>query len=207
VSAVQADDAMGGRFVMVDLGPWLNLKSAGYPDQRDHINVTGMGSGFAAEHFPPAGGVYRCGGVPFRVPDFRHGANDNLLLQGETIPLPPGPCRCLHFWGFAETSLAGARLMLVFAGGERRDAWLGLSSLGAQSPESASERPGPASPVIRTPVADYARQIMTWVQSVPVPGDGVLDAIEFEDMPVLHIFALTLERPAARREVSAHDRG
>jgi len=208
VRAVQADDAAaGGRFVMVDLGPWQNLKSAGFPHQRDRINVTGMGSGFAAEHLPPAGAVYWCGEVCFRVPDFRHGANDNMVLQGQAIPLPPGPCRHLHFWGFAEGSLSRARLTLVFARGERRGEWLGLSSLGAQSPELPGERPGPSSPVIRTPVADFARPIMTWVQRVPVPGDGLLDAIEFEDMPVIHIFALTLERPAAPREVSAHDRG
>ena len=182
------------RFVVVKLTPWLNNKCAGFPDGRDHINVTGLGGGFAAEHLPPPGGLYTCDGVPFLTPDFRGAANDNLALEGETIATPRGPCRRLHFWGFADLGPMGARITLVFSGGGRRGLGLEFSSWKAEAPERG-ERPGPWSPVTRTADRDVPQPLKTWVQSVPVDDDGDLVAIEVEDMSLLHVLALTLERP------------
>lgn len=181
--------------MMVDLGPWLNNKCAGLPEQRASIDTSGLGSGFAAENLPPPGGVYWHAGVPFRVPDF-HGQADNLLLEGATVAVPRGPCQALHFWGFADWGLVEARLALVFAGGARRVAGLQFSSWTAAGPSCRGERLGPQSRVVRTRSRDVSLVVNSYVQTVAVAGEDDLVAIEFDDAPVVHILALTLGRPA-----------
>jgi len=189
---VSEEDA---RFVTVDLGPWFNNKCAGFPEQRAIIDTTGLGNGFAAEELPPPGGVYWHEGVPFRVPDFRAAA-DNLLLEGASVAVPRGPCRALHFWGFADTSLIEARLVLVFAGGARRGAGLEFSSWTAVGPSCRGERLGARSCTVRTRGRDVSLVINSYVQTVAVEAEDDLVAIEFDDAPVVHILALTLGRPA-----------
>ncbi|MCL6450202.1 MAG: hypothetical protein K6T75_02785 [Acetobacteraceae bacterium] len=181
------------RFTMVDLSPHFNNKGLTLPENREEGDLRGLGDSLPAEDLPPAGVFENCG-VPFLMPDARW-PRDNLELEGQELPLPRGRWARAHFLGTSDLASFEAEVAVVYAGGPPEPKRLGFSAFNSVAAPVYGERPGPTARRLRTRYKDTPMDLRLWHQTLELDASRELLALRFEDLPVLHVFAITLEGP------------
>ncbi|MCL6450198.1 MAG: hypothetical protein K6T75_02765 [Acetobacteraceae bacterium] len=180
-----------GRFTLVDLTPYFNNKGLSLPQNRTQANLGGMGSSIPAEELPPPGEFVNCG-VPFLMPDALW-PRDNMALEGQELPLPRGRWDRAHFLGLSDLSSFKGEVAVVYQGGPEELSSLGFSAFNSVAVPLCGEKPGPTARRLRTHLRDTPMELRLWHQTLELDPRRELLALRFEDIPVLHVFALTLE--------------
>jgi hypothetical protein len=156
---------------------------------------------FPSEELPESGSVVNVGGIPFRFPDKRDGARNNLRCARQLLPVPPGRYDWIYLLGAAERR-SEDWLYLHYADGAVDPEWLRVSDFWPETPAHFGE---PAA--FRCTSLHYPHHVQRamgptiWRQRVPVPRERDLAAIRLPDNPAIHLFAMTLMAPAG--EVAA----
>ena len=130
--------------------------------------------------------------VPFLFPDKRAPAN-NVACGRQTIIVPPGRYRSVHFLGSAENGSFESDVRLAYADGTTQDKpwrmsdWCGPSHPDEQTVVRAGFRHGWAGEIERDKPC-YIR----W-QSISADPARALQEVRLPDHPHMHVFAITLE--------------
>ena len=186
-------------YEILDLVPYFNNDGISSDKDRTDGDFTGAGNTYPEEDLPPSNSIFTCDGVMFQFPDKRDGANNNISLEGQHIPVPESLYDKLFLLGASDDNSLEDTLRFSFADGTLEEALLGLSSWRLCHNLKYGERvaikcrgfhfPSQHVDTDNIPV-DYG----IWMQKVPVPTHQPLIATELPDNPGMHIFALTLRR-------------
>jgi hypothetical protein len=150
------------------------------------------GNTFPAEELPAGGSLVEVGGIPFRFPDKRDGALNNLRCARQRIDVPPGRYDWIYLLAAAERRTEDP-VLLHYGGGAVDPEWLRVSDFWPQTPPRFGE---PAA--FRCTCMHYPRHVQEgmgptiWRQRVPVTREQELVALRLPDNPAIHLFAATL---------------
>ena len=191
------------RLAVLDLGPYFNNDGVSTDDDRTDGDFTGAGVTYPAEDLPPSNALVQYDGVSFRFPDKRDGLDNNVSLEGQTLPIEPGLYSELHVLGAAEDSLED---VIRFATEDHvlREAPFALSAWhrgwGLQYGESLSIAcSGYHHSTGHVCTAHLGVCYGIWMQTVQIPAGSRLVSIQLPDNPGMHLFAMTLARGPAGR--------
>ncbi|MCL6450196.1 MAG: hypothetical protein K6T75_02755 [Acetobacteraceae bacterium] len=181
-----------GRFVMLVLDEEMNSKAMTRPEARDEGDFA-VGHTLPAEHMPPPDSPLWVEGVPFHMPD-PSWPKDNLILEGQRLALPPGRRVRAHFIGASDINPCRARVELLYRPGPPAVARLGFSYFGGRTAHYGN-RPAFNIPLLRTRTRDLKADLSLWYQGLDLDPTRELCGMGLDDVPMLHVFALTLENP------------
>lgn len=182
--------------VMPDLAPHCNNQGLGSLDPRGTAELSAghRGSGgFLVRDALLSGGTLKTVGTVFRLPPSQ-AEKDNVLCQGQIIPVEPGRYRLLDLLGCADFGSHAEELQLLFEGGLRKTVPLELTdwSLGAPFFGESVAWEGACARRIEGAVRPFGFTAKLYAVTIAWEPAGVLTALELPFCPNLHIFALTL---------------
>lgn len=150
------------------------------------------GNTFPAEDLPEPLTVVEVDGVPFRWPDTRDGACNNVRCAGQLVQTPEVSCTRLALLGAAERRTEDP-VYLHHVHGAVEVEWLRLSDFWPETPSRFGEMAAFECNSMHYPrhVQRNMRPVI-WLQSVPVPRPAPLRAVRLPDNPAMHVFAMTL---------------
>ena len=187
-------------YVVLDLRPYFNNDGISSDANRADGDFTGNGKTYPAEDLPPSNAPVEFDGIVFHFPDKSDGLDNNILLEGQVIPIPKDIYDTLYVLGASiEKDDLEDTLYFVCADDSREEAFLGLSGwyachclkYGEQIAIKCSGYHVASQHVYMDRVeVDYGM----WIQTIPIRSRYPLSAIELPDNPGMHIFAMTLRR-------------
>ena len=189
------------RLATLGLEPYFNNDGISTDDDRTDGDFTGAGVTYPAEDLPPSNALVDYGGVVFRFPDKRDGLDNNISLEGQTVPVGPDFYSALHVLGSAEDSLEDVVGFVTESRGSPESP-LALSAWHRGRGLQYGER-------LAIPCSGYhhpSGHVRTshlgvcygiWMQTVQIRASFRLVALQLPDNPGMHLFAMTLTRDPA----------
>src|SRR6266536_897449 len=149
------------------------------------------GNTLPAEELPAGGSLVEVGGVPFRFPDTRDGALNNLRCARQLIEVPSGRYDWVYVLAAAERR-SEDQVLLHYSGGAVEPEWLRVSDFWPETPAHFGELAAFRCTRLHYPRHGQERMGPTvWRQRVPVTREQELTALRLPDNPAIHLFAMT----------------
>jgi hypothetical protein len=187
--------ASGDRFVILDLEPHFNNDGVSWARNLVDGGFNVWGISYPAEALPAAGSVV-VWDVPFVFPSKDDGRPNNMAMEGQRLPVPPGRYRWLNLLGASENRCEDL-ITLVHAGGPEK-VFLGLADWWTGGTPYFGERVAFRSETAHYPSHVQERMPLTlWFQRLRLDESRALKAIAWPDNPAMHVFSLTLTRAVA----------
>jgi hypothetical protein len=184
-----------GETVPVDLSAQFDNDGISTHENMTDGDFDGSGYTYPAEELPPAGPLAHQG-LNFVFPGYADGAKNNVTAQGQTIAVPPGRYAKVRLLGAASFGDVATKLIATYTDGSTAEVPFTVANWTGQAPTGGTEvfrcthrhgRSGPSTSkvaVFAVPaVLDPTREL----RSLTLPT---------HTRPQLHLFALSMERPA-----------
>src|SRR5581483_6480264 len=163
-------------------------------------NIDGSGSSYSYEALQAAGvspgGTLTAGGSTFTWPDVQPGAADNVVAQGQTIPLAfPPTATTLAFLGTAVDGSSSGTATITYTDHTTQTFTLGFPDWGNPS-LSAGESIAIITTYRNTPSGqDTGQSWYVYATSVSLTAGKTLQSLTLPTDGQLHLFALTIADP------------
>ena len=185
-------------FEIIDLSSYFNNDGISYDANRSDGDFNGQGFTFPAEELPESNAILTVHGITFLFPDKSDGANNNLILEGQSIPVPVNTYSGIYILGVSECGNLEEEVILQFAGGDCENVALGLTaSMPSGGMLCFGEKEAIRCTGYHTPEVDAHSSRGNidsgiWLQVIGVDPGKELKAIQLGDNPSMHLFAMTL---------------
>lgn len=198
--------------VIVNLAPHCNNVGIASCCDLGAYGLDGLGSILCAESLPDSGTTIVCNGTRFVFPDKSDGVLDNIVCEGQDMPLSVGHYRALHVLGMCDWRAFEEPLLLRASDGTCTEISLGLSDASHYQGLQYGEREAltcslvtPDSLIphvflfgISLPSTGYEMTQMQieagiWHQVIALEPSRPLAGLILPDNPSMHLFAVTLE--------------
>lgn len=178
-------------YVMLDLKAFLNSRGC-TPLRENHLGCLSLGgSSFPAEEFP-FGKTLTVDTVPF-VFGQTETDDDNMECTEQTVPFSPCVVKQLHVLGTSSNADLFDTVSFLYQGAIIHQGRLCLSSFMSSEP-AFTDRPVLAFSALHTHAGRYDHiKPRLWYCSLPLAQPQLVDSLQFEDNPSMHVFALTIE--------------
>jgi hypothetical protein len=180
-----------GTYVMLDLKAFLNNRGCTLLSENHLGSLSLGGSSLPTEEFP-FGKTLTVDTVPFAFAQTETG-NDNMECTEQTIPLSPCVVKQLHVLGTSSNTDLFDSVSFLYKGTIVHQGRLYLSSFTSSEP-AFTDRSVLTFSALHTRAGRYDHiKPHLWYCSLPLAQPQIVDSLQFEDNPSMHIFALTIE--------------
>jgi len=192
-------------FKVLDLSPYFNNDGISWDtDRSDGDFGYEHGMTFPAEELPESNSIVTLCGVDFLFPDKSDGAKNNMVLEGQTVPVPVGRYSEVYILGASDWGSFEEKVVLLYSDGGREEVTLGLTECFAHGRLRFGEKEAIVCTGYHFPDADVHSprgntSCGIWLQTLKVDPERELEAIQFGDNPSMHIFAITLRSAVCER--------
>ena len=179
-----------GNPVPVDLSGDLNFDPVAFRDNLDGYDKDIMGGFSYPGDFTPSGKVQRTRGIPILMPDLEAEGPTALIVEGQTVELPPGNYTGVVFISFGIDGKHHGEWVLHYADGSS-------DTVVSQVPEWCSPAPEGfarafTAPHRYTPHGMALPATELWMGKWPADPERELTAVEFPSLRSAYILAITL---------------
>ncbi|MBJ8030425.1 hypothetical protein [Bacillus cereus group sp. N21] len=180
-----------GRFIELDIGPFVNNRGMTYEGECNKGNLTLGQSSLPAEVLMSRE-FFESNGVPFHFTYYE--AGDNLEMMGQTIDIENITARRAHFFG---ASSNGSFYEDVYFLKDRIEVFkccVHLSDIISVNPDFSDQCALTLDYVHSINGKNYNFSPRLWHYCIDFVNDVDFNQIRFEDNPFIHIFAITFEK-------------
>lgn len=185
-------------FEIIDLSPFFRNDGISYDTNRSDGDFDGHGLTFPAEELPESNTVITLHGTDFLFPDKSDGAKNNVILEGQTIPVPVNRYSNIYILGASEQGSFEEKIIFQYTAGNFEKVQLGLTDCRNHfGMLQFGEKEAIKCSSYHYPNADLHssrgnRNCGIWLQVIRVNSWKELKGIQLGDNPSMHIFAMTV---------------
>ena len=192
-------------FEVLDLSPYFNNDGISWDTDRSDGDFDGHGMTFPAEELPESNCIVTLCGVDILFPDKGDGVKNNMVLEGQTVPVPVGRYSEIYILGASDWGSFEEEVALRYSDGRYERVLLGLTNCNIPlgrlrfGEKEAIRCTGCHFPDadLHSPRGNTSCGI--WLQTLKADPERELEAIQFGDNPSMHIFAITLRSAVCER--------